>query len=1041
LFTLGDLLFVGGAQICSLSPLVYVLCSSVQKKPGALLQKNDFAGKEIFARRNDCELWLGCKISSPSGTPVPHARGELMPTVVAPDPLAHPTERLKEPPALFSPSDLSQVAGSYQDFRRTADGDLEVWSQAFAGDSGSVDLFRALHQKNPASALQLAAAATRLPMAGDEFAGFRLIRELGRGAFARVFLAEQIELADRQVVLKVTLDARTEVRALARLLHTNIVPIYSVHRSGLYQAVCMPYCGSMTLAEAIRRFRGETLPESGRGLVTLLHSSGQPSNPASGGDSTISTPSSDGLTAHQPSSTAVLSLLGGLSYVDAILWLGARLADGLAHAHDRGVLHRDLKPANVLLTDDGQPMLLDFNLSADTTLDGLAEAARVGGTLPYMAPEQLESYGGRPRVVDSRSDVYSLGVILYELLTGRHPFPVYRRATPEHLGRMVVDRQAVPRPRDRNPAVSVAVESIVCTCLDPDPDQRYSSARDLQEDLERQLNNQPLRHAADSDWGERLRKWARRHPRLSSGFTLGSCAAVLLGLAVGVALYQRERRFGLEARETRAAFLADSQRFQLSLTGLADEDDRRPLSEAVMAGRQAIGRYPAPDDPSWAESRTVRHLSTEDREQLRQEIGASLLMLAHATAKSADNSTTLGEALRLNHQAAGCFHADGVPGTVWSQRAEFLRRLRRDDEALAARDAAARTKPHGSRELYLAGWDLARRGEYAAAVPLLKDATREDPRSLCAWFLLGRCHDGLGSDADAIACYGTSLALQPDAHQVWYNRGLAQLRRGSFAEARADFDRAIELNDGVSDAYFNRALSRKALGDFAGAEVDCTRALKMGTARIRIYFVRAEVRDKLGKPEEAASDQREGLSREPVEESDWTARGYQKLRARPADPKGALADFNQALDRNPQYRPALVNKAHVLAEILGRPAEAASVLGTALQFHPDQASLRAARAVYLARAGRRTEAHTEAEAALRLSSDPATRYQVAGVYALTSKTNPEDRPEAFRLLTSALAKGYGFEHVDNDPELAPVRPLKEFQDLVSAANALRPSRK
>src|SRR5439155_9925527 len=112
-----------------------------------------------------------------------------------------------------------------------------------------------------------------------------------------------------------------------------------------------------------------------------------------------------------------------LTYVDAILWIVGRLAEGLAHAHDRGILHRDLKPANVLLTDDGQPMLLDFNLSEDCKLRGHAAAARVGGTLPYMSPEQLAAFSDRGRVVDARSDLYSLGLILYELLAGRSPFP------------------------------------------------------------------------------------------------------------------------------------------------------------------------------------------------------------------------------------------------------------------------------------------------------------------------------------------------------------------------------------------------------------------------------------------------------------------------------------------------------------------------------------------------------------------------------------------------------------------------------------------
>src|SRR5262249_7808720 len=114
--------------------------------------------------------------------------------------------------------------------------------------------------------------------------------------------------------------------------------------------------------------------------------------------------------------------LDGRSYVDAILWLGARLAEGLAHAHERGILHRVLKPANGLMADDGQPLLLDFNLAEDIKLRSVVSASLVGGTLAYMAPEHLEAFHTGRRSVDARSDLYSLGIILFELLAGRHPF-------------------------------------------------------------------------------------------------------------------------------------------------------------------------------------------------------------------------------------------------------------------------------------------------------------------------------------------------------------------------------------------------------------------------------------------------------------------------------------------------------------------------------------------------------------------------------------------------------------------------------------------
>jgi eukaryotic-like serine/threonine-protein kinase len=919
---------------------------------------------------------------------------------------------------------LAAAARSYQEFRQQPDADLGDF-KARSGADDATRLFGDLHQRNPEAALRLAQAATSMPASGSEFAGFRLVRELGRGAFGRVFLAEQKDLGDRQVVLKVSMDVRTEVQALSQLLHTNIVPIYSVHRCGVYQAVCMPFCGSVTLSNAIRRFRGETLPDSGRGLVTLLGSA-YPTRRS------LTSQSADTEQPRPVGSTVILDQLEHYSYVDAVLWIGSRLADALAHAHERGILHRDLKPANVLLTDEGQPLLLDFNLSTDTKLDGLAEAARLGGTLPYMPPEHLESFGGKSRVIDGRGDIYALGVILYELLTARLPFRIYGRASREIIERMIKDRQMAPSVRKLNPAVSPSVEAIVHKCLAFDPADRYANARALMEDLDRHLGDEPLKHAPNRSIRERLTKWCRRHPRLSSWASIGTCAAVLIAGSIGFAAHQRDRRMGLEARENWSAFRDDSMRSQLSLTGFPG-DDNKPLAEAVATGRKALEHYPSPNDPNWDRDRSIRHLSQQDREALREEVGTILLLLANATDRSSGDPAATEEALRLNQQAESCFPPGSAPRPLLSQRTELLERLNRPDEARVLRNRAG-TQPETARALYLEGWELARQGKFTEAVPLLERATCKDPQALWAWFLLGRCYDRLQRDAEAVSCYSTCLALRPDAHQAWFNRAIAQLRRAHFKEALADFDRAIELRPEIADAYFNRGLARKELGDLVGAEADLTAALERGSDLTRVYFVRADVRDLRHNGAGAASDRREGLQREPVEESCWNARGYFKLGS---DPKGALADFDKALERNPRYLPAFLNKSHVFGEILKQPADAVIALDTAIKYHPQDPQLWAGRAVYLARLGKRAEAHHDAEEALHLSNDPAIRYQVAGAYALTSKEHPEDRPEAFRLLASALKRDYGFDLLGDDPELDAVRDLPEFTELVRVARALK----
>src|SRR5262249_10570971 len=194
---------------------------------------------------------------------------------------------------------------------------------------------------------------------------FQLLEELGRGTFGRVYLARQRDLAHRFVALKITTDTVGEPQTLAQLQHTNVVPIYSVHRAGSFQAVCMPYFGATTLADLLKQWRiREALPISGRELVntlchrrsaTRLEESAHPDvrSGANGRTPRASAPGSPAGADPEPppspargagegilQSTAILDMLQELNYVQAVLWIAARLAEGLAHAHERGILHR-----------------------------------------------------------------------------------------------------------------------------------------------------------------------------------------------------------------------------------------------------------------------------------------------------------------------------------------------------------------------------------------------------------------------------------------------------------------------------------------------------------------------------------------------------------------------------------------------------------------------------------------------------------------------------------------------------------------------------
>src|SRR5262245_45851144 len=263
------------------------------------------------------------------------------------------------------------------------------------------------------------------PNVGDSFMGFTVVRELGRGAFAHVYLARQPELGNRLVAVKISRLETPEASILGQLPHDNIVPVHSVQKDEVtgWTVVCMPYFGPATLCDVLdRAFAGDEPATDGK---TILEA--------------VQTRPGEELAAplHPPSP----HLQHG-RYVDAVADIGAQLAEALDFVHGRQICHRDLKPSNVLVGPDGRPRLLDFNLSFDAKSD----QQLLGGTLPYMAPEQLRvtdrDYDGPPEALDARTDIYSLGVILFELLSGEHPFgPLSLKAPPAEQRRLLLERQ------------------------------------------------------------------------------------------------------------------------------------------------------------------------------------------------------------------------------------------------------------------------------------------------------------------------------------------------------------------------------------------------------------------------------------------------------------------------------------------------------------------------------------------------------------------------------------------------------------------------
>lgn len=324
------------------------------------------------------------------------------------------------------------------------------------------------------------------------FGDYELIEEIAHGGMGIVYRARQISL-NRPVALKMILAGhlatpslvqrfRAEAEAAARLDHPNIVPIFEIGEHEGQHYYSMKLVEGRNLARHLEEARGRR---------------------AEGNHKTA--PST---TAYPPHTAAALL---------------ARIARAVHHAHQRGILHRDLKPTNIVLDADGEPHVSDFGLAKILEDNiNLTQSLAVLGTPAYMAPEQA---AGHTRQLTITADVYSLGAILYELLTGRPPF---RAETALATMRQVADQEPA-RPRLLNPRLDRSLETVCLRCLEKNPLKRYASAEALAEDLDRFARGEPVQ-ARPVSQPERFWRWCRRKPALA-----GSLAALVLAVIAGFA--------------------------------------------------------------------------------------------------------------------------------------------------------------------------------------------------------------------------------------------------------------------------------------------------------------------------------------------------------------------------------------------------------------------------------------------------------------------------------------------------------------------------
>ena len=366
----------------------------------------------------------------------------------------------------------------------------------------------------------------------EKLGDFRIVREIGRGGMGIVYEAEQQSLG-RRVALKVlpagSLVSAQQVRrfqreaqAAARLHHTNIVPVFGVgEQDGMHYYV-------MQLIE-------------GQGLDQAFSGSTR------GADECWST----------------------------IARIGCQVAHALDHAHALGVLHRDVKPANLIMEPAGTVWVADFGLARLEEQEGLTRSGDVIGTIRYMAPEQFKGES------DARSDIYSLGLTLYELLTLR---PAYDESDRGQLIRQVMHEE-VPAPRGVNAAIPADLETIVMKCTAREPGRRYQTAAELGDDLQRYLDGRPIRARQITQLG-RLGLWCRRDPALASA-SFAALALLVAAAAIGWTGYVRTSQ-ALE-RESRQLQATEAARMRTEAARKRTEAERRRAQANLELATQAFG--------------------------------------------------------------------------------------------------------------------------------------------------------------------------------------------------------------------------------------------------------------------------------------------------------------------------------------------------------------------------------------------------------------------------------------------------------------------
>jgi serine/threonine protein kinase/Tfp pilus assembly protein PilF len=790
------------------------------------------------------------------------------------------------------------------------------------------EIHRAMQAEHVADVLTSSAEAVdRAGSAPPTIAGYEVLGELGRGAMGVVYRARQLRL-NRLVALKMILAGahagprerarfETEAQAIARLQHPHIVQIHEIGEQDGLPFFCMELVQAGSLAQKI----------AGRPL---------PPRPA------------------------------------------ARLVEMLAravdHAHEQQIVHRDLKPANVLLArSDAQrgvalggsegtawfePKITDFGLAK--LLDGEAPASEGNGapltrgpvgTPPYMAPEQAS--GACPsdayaRVVGSGrvTDVYALGAILYEALTGRPPF----------LGATVFETLQQVRtlepvsPRRLQPQVPRDLETICLACLRKEPLRRYQTALDLADDLRRFLEGRPIRQRPPAVWEPAL-KWARRRPAAAAWAMAGVVALVSLFAAGLYYLDHRQEWARQAARDRYERFIRwrDEALFQGTLLeavrltpqdrALASVSATRDAAQAALAlAGVALDGNGGPVLDS--------HLTPAEKDHLVGSCYELLVVLSQVVAQPVAGQTLdetrrqANAALRLLDRAAGL----GPPTRAYHlRRARILERQGDRPAAEAERLRAKALRPVHASDYYLTGWQQYEEGDTAGAILSFRDALRLEPSHFEAQCYLAICLLNADQRREALNGLTVCIGQRPRFAWTYLLRGLTFMWMEAFDAAEADFAVALDLDADAPVHYaalVNRGLLRLSQGKLAEAAVEVEKAVQLQPDEAQAHRTLARVRERQGNRGDAARELDTAIRLRPDLAHLYRTRA--EFRRNGGDLEAALDDVDRALQFEPGGGPSLFRAEDYIQRgrirhAQGRYPEAVQAYDAALRESPGHA--------------------------------------------------------------------------------------------------------